>query len=436
MLGKTSRSTRSGQSAFEFLFLLLFVIFVASLVTVLLQQNLQREIEILDRQTIQEFRNVWYDEIQEASTVEEGYDRVFRVESNPRGFNLQTTFGADPSNVTDELLLSYKDLSTLFFLPATVDYSHLGQNVSLSDGVRISRRCYDECQVFVFDGEDIVAGVQGTEVSDANTVTNPRGLSGSWPYLVAGGSSGYDVFNTSNESDVTNIGGGSWGTNDVSFYDDLAFLAGSGTAVVNLSEDPSAIQTSFGTGTTTRFVQDYPYGYAVKDDGSLSSYWVGNLSQTVSLGSTTNPGATINDAAYDPRGYVYAAGDTAIHVYDVRDRSSPQYVGGYGGGASSVSYRDRSLYAVSGSDLTAYSPSDPTSGLGSSETVGGASGEGSQLWRKYAVVQQADGFVVVSTDDLSQGVVETVDLATTVSSLHVNHDAMFTAANGEVRVWD
>lgn len=441
-MGIASPSPRKAQSAVEFTFLLVFVLFIATLVTVLLQQNLEREIERLDRQIVQEFRNVWYEEVQQAASATDGYNRFFDVQSNPRGFPVITRFGDSPNNVTDELIIEYKEFEFLFFLPTDVDYTGIGQNVSLSDGVRISRRCYDECQVFLYDDEEVAPGVNKTLLDSVETnLGSTNSLFGDWPLLYAAANAKFRIVNASDPSNMTflanqsNSGGGGAQYNKPTSYKNTVAApkktAGGSVQLVNVS-DPSnpneIIDYQVNGNNPYEMVFDYPFGYVVSENDGLEVISLLNMSEPSSLSYTSTGGGVA--AAYDNQGYVYAATNAPnLQVYDVIDRFnvSSETTISTSETTKDVAYRDNRLYVTMQGTLASYDVSDPTSAsLLSNITKGIREGDEGMIWRDYWFVSDGDsGYEVIDVSDpTSIERVTNASIGSDVNGIHANHDAL------------
>jgi hypothetical protein len=438
-MGTKLLSRRSGQSAVEFTFLLLFVLFIATLVVVLLQQNLDRELERLDRQIVQEFRNVWYEEIQQASSVNQEYSREFEVNSNPRGFPVISRFGDDPNNVTDELVISYKGYEFLFFLPTEVDYTNIGQNVSLSDGVRISRRCQNECRIFLYDDEQVSPGVDGAVLDTVDTnLGSTNSMHGEWPLLFASGNAKFSMVNISDPTNMSltqNYSKSGAQFNKVSEYEDIVAAprstAGGAVQLVNVSDpgSPTEISDFSVPGNPQKVVFDYPYSYIIQESpGGLSVYSLFNVSNPTEVSTASTRGGI--DAAYDNKGYVYAAtGAPEIEVYNVTDRLDASHANTKSLSLTStrdVTYRDNHLYVVMDDDVAVYDVSDASS-INRVSTLSIDDGDEGVLWRDYWFISDgSDGYDVIDVSDprdidrvTSQG------FSSDVTGIHAGHDALY-----------
>lgn len=372
----TRSQSRKAQSAFEFLFLLLFVLFIATLVVVMLQQNLEREIDRLDRQVIQEFRNVWFSEIEEAATADGRYERDFSVEDAPRGFPVRVSFGADPENRSDEIVVGYKDLDFLFFLPAEVDYTGIGAETNLRDGVRIVRHCDTSCRVYLFNGSDTAAGKQNKALDTISAgVGSIEELKRHDDTLFAGGTGGFRVLNATDErglTDTTDVGSGD--ANAASVHGGVAYLPVSNRVEMLNTSTNNVINDISTPPSPAHLVVDYPYGYVANENGDLGVYWLENLSSPLRIGSTTSSVTDADNAAYG-RGAVYvAAGSSGLAVYDVRDRMRPEHNQTLGSGdVRRVLYHDETLIAVRDANIELYDVSDPLNPV-SAATVSTGSG--------------------------------------------------------------
>ena len=439
-------SRRNGQSAVEFTFLLIFVLFIATLVVVLLQQNLDREIEALDRQIVQEFRNVWYEEIEQARESTGGYSREFEVNSNPRGFPVISRFGDSPNNVTDELVISYKDYEFLFFLPTDVDYSGVGQNVSLSDGVKVSRRCQDQCEIFLYE-DTRAPGGKGNALDFLSTgLGSVDFLTGDAPLLFASGQSKFSIVNISDPKklSVTTNGTSSGGAQfeKVTSADDVAAAprgAGNKIDLVNISDpqntnDIATIDSFPGGASPKIMVMDYPYGYVLTDQPGFHVFYLGNWSDPKEIDSLTSPTWAGIDGVYDQRGYVFTAADSAnIGVYNVKDRFNVSYettISSPSTTVKSVALRDDYLYAVQQGEAAIYDVSDVSS-VSKVATVNSDVNDGryGTLWRDYwFIADGSNGYTVLDiSDPKAPEKVFSKSFANDVSGIYADHDAVYLA---------
>ncbi len=450
-MGTKLLSRRSGQSAVEFTFLLLFVLFIATLVVVLLQQNLDREIERLDRQIVQEFRNVWYEEIEQARESTQGYAREFEVNSNPRGFPVISRFGDAPNNVTDELVISYKDYEFLFFLPTDVDYSGVGQNVSLSDGVKVSRRCQEQCKIFLYEDRRAPGGKGNALDSLSTGLGSVDFLTGDAPLLFASGQSKFSLINISNPRNLsvttnkTTTGGAKF--EKITSTQDVAAAprsAGDKIDLVNVSDPRNAndisVINSFPGGVAPKvMVMDYPYGYVLTDQPGFHTFYLGNWSDPTEIDRlTSTPHAGI-DGVYDSRGYVFtASGSDDIGVYNVKDRLNVSYettISSPTTTVKSVALGDRYLYAVQQNEAVIYDVSTVSS-VSSVATTGLTDGRHGVVWRDYwFIADGSNGYTVLDiSDPKSPEEVFSKSFANDVSGVYADHDAVYLAFEGNATV--
>lgn len=454
-MGIKSLSYRKAQSSIEFVFLLLFVLFIATLVVVLLQQNLDREIERLDRQIVQEFRNVWYEEIQQARESTEGYSRVFEVNSNPRGFPITSRLGDDPNNETDELVLSYKDYEFLFFLPTDVDYTDTGQNISLSEGVKVSRRCQEECKIFLYTNRT-APGDQRRPLDNLDTgLGSINHLSADPPLVFAGGTAQFKIINATDPRNLTVVSNGTsspgaqFGT--VTSYGDIAFLpreAGSKVNFVNYSDpsNPTTLSEEInfvGSVNPKILIPDYPFGYLATDEPALYTYSLLNWSDVREIDKATPPSGSTGgeDAAYDPRGFIYTApGSPKIRVYDVQDRLNTAHNRSKSTATSvnSVSYRDETLYAVLQDRALVYDASNTSdlTEIAQISTPIDPDGRQGTLWRDYWFIANGEGYDIFDVSDPSnpEQVFSYDGFSNAVTGIEAGHDALYLAFDSNASV--
>jgi type II secretory pathway pseudopilin PulG len=133
--------SRRAQGAFEFIFLLGIVILLSTLALSVVQGALEEEQQRRANVLVQEFYDRVRSEFSLAGQATEEYARTFRVNPAAGGFPVRVSFGDSPTNRTDEIVISYRGNEKLFFLPEPVTYTDSGQQLDLSEEIRVVRTC-------------------------------------------------------------------------------------------------------------------------------------------------------------------------------------------------------------------------------------------------------------------------------------------------------
>jgi len=245
-----------GQTAVEFFFLIVFVLFLATVLLVVLGNQLEREQDIRDQIIMDRLSSAWQQELGLAASGPQSYERVFQFPVATVGHPIYTKFGKSDNNISDEISFRFRGEEYLYFLPTDVGYQELAtdEHEVIPYRIRVIRECYDsKCQLWLSDESSEVKRPSRTDSYSQKEVydLSSHGIKNvvdAYPYILTVNNSG------SNDLLINNIEDSSRGFFNTSFSsedigdavvkDDTAFISGRG---------PGSASTLFAYNTSNNF---------------------------------------------------------------------------------------------------------------------------------------------------------------------------------------
>mgnify|MGYP006278938603 CR=1 FL=1 len=193
---------RRGQTSVEFFFLLVFVIFLMTILLSLFAQNLEQQQEIRDQVVIERLAGAWQTEIGLASSGPQEYERVFQIPKGTAGHPIYTRFGNDERNISDEIVFTFRNKDHLRFLPETVGYEELASDNKsiLPFQIRMLRECYDStCQLWLSNGAQEVKRPSrlssNTVYQNVTNFSQFDNIHTDYPYILGSTSGALGIYN-------------------------------------------------------------------------------------------------------------------------------------------------------------------------------------------------------------------------------------------------
>lgn len=280
-----------GQTAVEFFFLLVFVLFIVTILLVVLGDQLERQQDIRDQIVMERLASAWQQEIGLAASGPQSYERVFQFPLATAGHPIRTKFGSDENNISDEIAFQFRGKEYLNFLPTTVGYQELAtdEHEVIPYRIRVLRECYDsQCKLWLSDANSANKKPPRFDTTQNRTIDISRAEGGTvratYPYIVMPDVDEEEivVYNTETDAEI-NMSFPSTRVADVDLVDDILFVSASnlsGTTsliLYNLSSEEKiqkVNETDASEFKGRKLVIDYPYVYhGSGDEFNISSYF-------------------------------------------------------------------------------------------------------------------------------------------------------------------
>lgn len=321
---------------------------------------------------VQEFYDRVRSEFSLAGQATEEYARTFRVNPAAGGFPVRVSFGDSTTNRTDELIISYRGNEKLFFLPEEVSYADTGQQLDLSEEIRVVRTCgLETCALSV--QQSSTAGDRVGTYNIPSAWNQGRALEKFGNYVYAGYQDAWAVFDVSTTESPRSVfnhtGGGEYG-NAVLVGNDLLIADEGGGDVqvwdVSAGFDAPVSVQNVSTPTPKHLLRAGSTVYVITSSlvatgqKEAGSWQVSSFAGGISL---------LSDATYVD-GYLFVAStdssNPALKVYDVRNpyditlNNTVTFPSASANRVRGVESRGETIYVVMDNEIRTLRVSGPT----------------------------------------------------------------------------